>query len=125
MRRSSTQSPVVTCNSASHLHHRAVVHAVPALLLVACATAGPPRAPGYLRVTTPVAAELYVDERFAGATGRELAVYPGEHRIEVRADGMFPSYREVTLAPGERKSLAVPLRPDLDHAAPAAPRATP
>jgi hypothetical protein len=37
--------------------------------------------------------------------------------VEVRAEGRLSAYREVTLRPGERVTLDVPLRPDLDGAA--------
>ena len=83
------------------------------LPLAACATAPPPSA--ILSVSSPTPAELYLDDRFAGAaSGRPLALRPGPHRVEVRAAGMLPAYREVTLAPRERAKLTVTLRPDLD-----------
>ena len=87
------------------------------LSLCACATAPAPAPTGVIAIaasSTP--AELYLDDRFAGAaSGRRIAVRPGVHRIEVRAVGMLPAYREVTVTARATTSVALPLRPDLDR----------
>src|SRR6185369_285213 len=59
-------------------------------------------------------ASVYVDESFAGRAaemGRSgLHVPHGTLRIEVRADGYFPAYREIPVQKGERAKVSVPLR---------------
>jgi hypothetical protein len=59
-------------------------------------------------------ASVYVDEAFAGRAaelGRGgLKVPHGTLRVEVRADGYFPAYREVPVQAGERAHVKLPLR---------------
>jgi PEGA domain len=87
------------------------------LLLAACA--GPSqsvkKADAVLLVGCSVgSASVYVDEAFAGRAaelGRAgLHVAHGRIRVEVRADGFYPAYREVQVAPGERARVDVELR---------------
>lgn len=76
-----------------------------ATLVVACADAD---------------AQVYVDEGYAGLAietrATPLGLGAGFHRVEVRAVGRLSSYRGVTLVRGDRRTLAVQLRPDLDEA---------
>jgi hypothetical protein len=59
-------------------------------------------------------ARVYVDDVFRGRAvelrGRALAVPSGARRVEVRADGWFTAYRDVTVPPKGRASVDVPLR---------------
>jgi hypothetical protein len=59
-------------------------------------------------------ASVYVDDDFAGRAaevGRVGVRVPhGMLRVEVRADGYFPAYREVTVERGQRARISVPLR---------------
>lgn len=63
----------------------------------------------------PVAeARVYIDEQLIGHAG-ELSAHPlpvvaGPLRIEVRADGFFTAYRDLTVHPGESAHLDVELR---------------
>jgi PEGA domain len=86
------------------------------LLLLACA--GPNqarRADAVLLVECDVpAASVYVDEHFAGRAAemgaRGLSVPHGNLRVEVRADGYYPAYRDVPVKAGERAHVQVGLR---------------
>jgi hypothetical protein len=68
-----------------------------------------------LVIECPVAdARVYIDEVLAGRAadlrGRAVQVPSGQRRVEVRADGYFTSYHEVTVAHGGRAAVAVELR---------------
>jgi hypothetical protein len=86
------------------------------LLLIACAAANQARrADSVLLVECDVpSASVYVDETFAGRAAdvglRGLRVAHGSLRVEVRADGYYPAYRDVPVAAGERAHVKVPLR---------------
>lgn len=88
------------------------------LILAACGPRPPavrPEAQG-LRIRCSVAeAAVFVDNRFAGTAGdlgrRDLAILPGFHRIEVRAERHFPRYTEVDIPPGGHLAIDVTLRP--------------
>jgi hypothetical protein len=62
-------------------------------------------------------ARIYVDDIFAGRAaelhGHAILVHSGSRRVEVRADGYFTAYRDVTISPGARAAVTVAL-----HAAP-------
>ena len=62
-------------------------------------------------------ARVYVDDVFAGRAaelrGRAILVRSGTRRVEIRADGYFTAYRDVTLIHGARAAVTVAL-----HAAP-------
>jgi hypothetical protein len=89
------------------------------LLLLLCGCAGPNAS---LRKTDAVlvvecevpSAAVYVDESFAGRAaeiGRTgLQVAHGKLRVEVRADGYYPAYRDVDVKSGERARVQIPLR---------------
>ena len=57
---------------------------------------------------------VFVDDRHVGQVatlrGRALAISPGVRRIEVRRDGYFAFYRDVTVVRGSRERLLVKLR---------------
>ncbi len=59
-------------------------------------------------------ASVYVDETFAGRAAElgqsGLRVRHGVIRVEVRADGFYPAYRDVTVRSGERARVDVELR---------------
>jgi len=87
------------------------------LLLAACA--GPSQSvkktDAVLLVGCSVgSASVYVDESFAGRAAElghnGLRVAHGRIRVEVRADGFYPAYREVQVQPGERARVDVELR---------------
>jgi hypothetical protein len=83
-----------------------------------------------LRVTTNVEnATLWVDGAALGRPSSEaIWLDPGEHHVSVEAGGYAPARQSVTLQPGARQLLAMPLRaaPRLRPiAAPPAPADTP
>ena len=86
-----------------------------ALFLFGCAASNQAaRTDALLRVSSSVpSASVYVDERFAGRAAdlsrSGLGVVHGTLRVEVRADGYYPAYREVTVPPGGQASVEVPL----------------
>jgi hypothetical protein len=88
-----------------------------ALLAGACAASNQARrADALLIVDAKVAeASVYVDERFAGRVAElsrsGVRVPSGALRVEVRADGYFPAYRDVRVQKGERARVTVELRP--------------
>ncbi|MCA9673981.1 MAG: hypothetical protein KC464_02985, partial [Myxococcales bacterium] len=70
-----------------------------------------------LRFDSAVAeAGLWVDGRYIGPVGAlagGVALTPGPHRFEVRDDDHFSWYAELTVAAGERRTIAVELAPRL------------
>jgi hypothetical protein len=55
-------------------------------------------------------AQLYVDGRFIGpldALAAGVALEPGVHRLELRREDYFSTYREVQIARASRKTLAI------------------
>ncbi len=63
-------------------------------------------------------AQIFVDDAYAGlaldSAAHPLGLGAGLHRVEVRAPGRFAAFRSVTLARGDRATVEVTLRPDLD-----------
>lgn len=87
-------------------------------LAAACAHAPAPRADAtlLLRVSPPQAA-AYVDDlpvRAGPGEVTRVAVLPGLHRVEVRAEGYFTAYREIAVPPQGTAELVLPLRRDPD-----------
>jgi hypothetical protein len=94
-----------------------------ALLLVLLLSAGCPKqtpatdddAVVIFKSDVPDAA-LWVDGRYVGPVSSlkgGVAVSPGVHRFELRDDGHFSHYVELTLAPDDRQVLEVHLAPIL------------
>jgi hypothetical protein len=58
-------------------------------------------------------ASIYVDEQFAGRAAelgaRGLSVAHGNLRVEARADGYYPAYREVPVQAGEHAQVTLSL----------------
>jgi hypothetical protein len=89
-----------------------------ALLLTGCgpspAEVGPRPLGGLSINCRPAGAMLFVDDRYmgtvAGLKGRPLMLPEGPHRIELRRDGYFAHYAEVTVAKGVKQRLEVTLR---------------
>jgi hypothetical protein len=55
-------------------------------------------------------AQVYIDGRFVAplnALGGGVAVEPGAHRLELRHEDYFSSYRELQLARAEHKKIAM------------------
>lgn len=89
---------------------------VVALAAVGCATTGRTRPDGHLAVACNVGdARVYLDEVFLGRAvdlrGHVVAVRSGDRRVELRADGWFPAYRDVAVPHAGRADLTVELRP--------------
>jgi hypothetical protein len=85
------------------------------LMLIGCAS-GPQlrKADALLLIDCDVSsASVYVDERFAGRAAElragGLRVPHGTLRVEVRADGYFPAYRDVPVVAGQRARVQVRL----------------
>lgn len=83
--------------------------------LAACASAPAPAASGTLRVAcTPDDAEVYLDDRFAGACAvlraRPLAAAAGLRRVEIRRPGHFTRYVEAEVRARASSDLRVDLR---------------
>jgi hypothetical protein len=61
-------------------------------------------------------AQVYVDGRFVGMVGMlhgGLAMDPGHHRLELRADDYFSRYAELALTRAERTKLELEMKPVL------------
>jgi hypothetical protein len=88
-----------------------------ALAANGCATtSGHARPDGRLAVACNVGdARVYLDEVFLGRAadlrGHVVAVRSGSRRVELRADGWFPAYRDVVVPHAGRADLSVDLRP--------------
>jgi len=69
---------------------------------------------GILIVCDPDDALIYVDDKYMGSVKgldrRPLPVPAGAHRLEIRKDGYFAHFAEVTVAKGVRQRLKVKLR---------------
>jgi hypothetical protein len=90
---------------------------VAASALAGCPPPGtPPARPlgGLAVACEPDDAQLFVDDRFVGSVAslrqRSLQLPEGLHRIELRRDGFFPHFAEVTTVKGVRQKLEVRLR---------------
>jgi len=75
----------------------------------------PPRALGGLLIACePADALIYVDDRLQGSVDslkrQPLLVPEGFHRLELRRDGYFSHFAEVTVAKGVQQRLEVKLR---------------
>ena len=86
------------------------------LLWAGCASQAPARradATLFVECSVP-SAGVYVDDAFVGRAAeiarRGVRVGAGVARVELRADGYFAAYREVTLAPGGQGRVTVELR---------------
>jgi len=95
-----------------------------AALVVLVAACGARPAPGgvtardaIVKLTSNVPdAQVYVDGRFIAPVSMlrgGVAVAPGVHRFEVRHEGHFSRYVELTLARAERTTVALDLAPIL------------
>ena len=100
-----------------------VIRRITILAAVVLLTAGcGPGAPPPISVPTgglsvrgqPADAMLFIDDRYVGTVGglkgRPLPLPEGVHRIEVRRDGYFAHFAEVTVARGVQQRLEVTLR---------------
>ncbi len=58
-----------------------------------------------IKVTAPVAAEVFIDNQPAGQTPLEVAIDPGKHTVRVAADGFDPFVRRVTAIDGQTATL--------------------
>ncbi|MCK5796951.1 MAG: PEGA domain-containing protein [Deltaproteobacteria bacterium] len=69
---------------------------------------------GLVILCKPKSAQIFVDDRYQGTVGavagRSLPLAVGVHRIELRKDGYFGVYREVTVVRGVRQTISVILR---------------
>lgn len=94
------------------------------LILGGCAHAPPPPDALLSLQVTPPTAQVYVDDQpvHREPGGVRVPVRGGAfYRIEVRAAGHFPAYREVVVPAHGRRDLQIALRPDPDQARPALP----
>jgi hypothetical protein len=74
------------------------------------------RADARLVVVSNVAdARVYVDDAFVGRAadlrGHAILVAAGTRRLELRADGWFPAYRDVAVPHAGRAEVSVELKP--------------
>lgn len=69
---------------------------------------------GLLVICDPQDAMIYVDDKYMGSVKglgrRPLMLSDGVHRVEVRRDGYFAHFTEVTVAKGVRQQLKLKLR---------------
>lgn len=96
-----------------------------ALLLGGCKSAPPAKPSGILWLNLkPPSATVLVDEQpivaRPGAVTLRIALRAGPHRLELRAPGHFPAYRDLELPSAGELRLDLALRPDPD-AEPEAP----
>jgi hypothetical protein len=97
---------------------RVLLLTLPLLTLVACPPASPGLPPrplaGLLIACDPADAVLLVDDKYLGSVTtlrvKPLMLPEGSHRLELRRDGYFSHFAEVTLARGVRQQLEVKLR---------------
>lgn len=93
-------------------------------IVAAAAACGPRPAPGgvtsrdaIVKLTSNVPeAQVYVDGRFIAPVSMlrgGVAVEPGVHRFEVRHEGHFSRYLELTLTRAQRTTVALDLAPIL------------
>ena len=87
------------------------------IFLIACAGPGQSvkKADAVLVVQSNIpSASVYIDEDFSGRAadlGRGgIRVAHGNLRVEVRADGYFPAYKDVVVHSGETARVEVPLK---------------
>lgn len=89
------------------------------LLTGGCKTAPPAKPGGVLWLNLrPPSATVLVDEQpivaRPGAVTLRIALRAGPHRLELRAPGHFPAYRDLELPSAGELRLDVALRPDPD-----------
>ena len=69
---------------------------------------------GLMIVCEPGDAGVYIDDQYMGQVSalsrRPLRLPAGPHRIEIRRDGFFSHFAEITIDEGVRQKLAVKLR---------------
>jgi hypothetical protein len=83
-----------------------------------CRTGAPAAGPqrlGSLQIRCqPADVLVYVDDHLEMAPSRPsqeaLALPVGFHRVEIRKDGYFPHFAEITIVEGGRQTIAVALR---------------
>ncbi len=67
---------------------------------------------------TPEQAEVYIDERYHGEVskwvGGVIPLVPGDHQVELRAEGHMPERFDVRMHDGGELVLEVTMEPDLD-----------
>ena len=71
----------------------------------------------WLNLAPPSATVLLDEQPVAariGAATLRIAVRPGAHRLELRAPGYFPAYRDLAIQSAGEVRLDVALRPDPD-----------
>lgn len=64
---------------------------------------------GVLRVASNVAAEIWVDDRFAGRAPWQAVLVEGEHTVALRLEGYVSVARDVIVSPGSTTVVSVPL----------------
>lgn len=89
------------------------------LLATGCKSAPVAKPAGVLWLNlTPPAATVLLDEQpvvaRAGAVTLRIAVRAGAHRLELRAPGYFPAYRDLDIPSAGQVRMDVALRPDPD-----------
>jgi len=88
------------------------------VLCQGCPTGAAPPRPrplgGLVVRCQPADAMIYVDDHLEGSASsfgqRPLALPLGFHRVEIRRDGYYPYFAEVTVVEGVRQQLEVQLR---------------
>ena len=60
--------------------------------------------------STPIGAEVRIDNKPVGVTNNVFATSPGKHNVEVRAPGHQSEIREVTVNEGKTATVSFPLR---------------
>ena len=94
--------------------------ALSVLVSLGCKSAPPPPPPSGVVVlqVEPASASLLVDEQpvmsTPGAARRKLSLPAGAHRLEARASGYFPLYRDLQVIAAQEQPLTLTLRADPD-----------
>src|SRR5260370_32136460 len=95
----------------------AIVAVVLSVTVAGCATTSAHRLKPDAQLVVDAAvpdARIYVDDVFAGRAAelrrRAILVRSGTRRVEIRADGYFTAYRDVTVTAGARAAVSVALR---------------
>ena len=103
----------------SRVRYGAALWLVGLALVSACggARVGASQASAVLVLRCPVSdAKVWIDGRFAQQASvlkRGIRLRPGAHRIEVRHQEYYPTYIDVSLSDGERKTVSAELAPRL------------
>ena len=110
-----------------HRQRIGLLATVAALVATAACSAVQPmpgeRGRGLLRLEVePPTAEVYIDSEYRGViegwAAQTIPVAPGDHRVELRADGYMTQRFDISVGAGEEVTLQLDMEPELDDLEP-------